>query len=76
MGFGVWGKIVWVAVKELKLSYYIGETLLFTIYIYTPNIVTEFKFLNSNPVVLRVWDIGFRVWVIDAQTGSTSPIPA
>ena len=25
----------WVAVKELKLSYYIGETLLFTIYIYT-----------------------------------------
>ena len=23
----------WVAVKELKLSYYIGETLLFTIYI-------------------------------------------
>ena len=27
--------IIWVAVKELKLSYYIGETLLFTIYIYT-----------------------------------------
>ena len=25
----------WVAVKELKLSYYVGETLLFTIYIYT-----------------------------------------
>ena len=25
----------WVAVKELKLSYYIGETLLITIYIYT-----------------------------------------
>ena len=24
----------WVAVKELNLSYYIGETLLFTIYIY------------------------------------------
>ena len=24
----------WVAVKELKSSYYIGETLLFTIYIY------------------------------------------
>ena len=23
--------LVWVAVKELKLSYYIGETLLFTI---------------------------------------------
>ena len=26
--------IYWVAVKELNLSYYIGETLLFTIYIY------------------------------------------
>ena len=26
--------LTWVAVKELKLSYYIGETLLFTIYIY------------------------------------------
>ena len=25
--------LVWVAVKELKSSYYIGETLLFTIYI-------------------------------------------
>ena len=24
----------WVAVKGLNLSYYIGETLLFTIYIY------------------------------------------
>ena len=27
--------LYWVAVKKLKLSYYIGETLLFTIYIYT-----------------------------------------
>ena len=27
--------IVWVAVKELKFSYYIGETLFFYIYIYT-----------------------------------------
>ena len=27
-------KDYWVAVKELKLSYHIGETLLFTIYIY------------------------------------------
>ena len=24
--------IIWAAVKELNLSYYIGETLLFTIY--------------------------------------------
>ena len=43
----------WVAVKELKLGsyisicYYIGETLLFTIYI--PILVTEFEFLSSNP---------------------------
>ena len=29
-----------VAVKELKLSYYIGETLLLTIYIYIPIMVT------------------------------------
>ena len=28
-------KVIWVAVKELKLGYYIGETQLFTIYIYT-----------------------------------------
>ena len=28
-------RLFWVAVKELKLSYYIGETPLFTIYIYT-----------------------------------------
>ena len=26
--------IYWVAAKDLKLCYYIGETLLFTIYIY------------------------------------------
>ena len=25
-------QLVWVAVKEFELSYYIGETLLFTIY--------------------------------------------
>ena len=29
IGFGLY----WVAVKELNLSYYMGETLLFTIYI-------------------------------------------
>ena len=37
-----------IAVKELNLSYYIGEALLFTIYI--PMMVAQFKFLNSNPV--------------------------
>ena len=30
---------VWVAVKELKLSYYIGETPLFTIYTHYGNII-------------------------------------
>ena len=29
----------WVAVKELKLSYYIGETLLFTIYSHYGNLI-------------------------------------
>ena len=36
----------WVAVKELKLSYYIGETLSLTIYTHYGYF---FKFLNSNP---------------------------
>ena len=47
----------WVAVKELKLSYYVSETILNTmsiqIYIYIfvriPITVTYFKFLSSNP---------------------------
>ena len=43
--------IIWVAVKELKLSYYIGGTLSFTIYIYIPIMVTQSKVLNSNPVI-------------------------
>ena len=29
----------WVAVKELKLSYYTGETLLFTIYTHYGNLI-------------------------------------
>ena len=33
-GLGLKAWLVWVAVKELNLSYYIGETLLTTIYIY------------------------------------------
>ena len=28
-------RVYWVAVKEIHLSYYIGEALLFTIYVYT-----------------------------------------
>ena len=29
----------WVAVKELKLSYYFGETLLFTMYTHYGNLI-------------------------------------
>ena len=29
----------WVAVKELNLSYYVGETLLFTIYTHSGNLI-------------------------------------
>ena len=32
-------RVNWVAVKELKLSYYIGETLLFTIYTHYGNLI-------------------------------------
>ena len=31
--------VIWVAVKELKLSYYIRETLLFTIYTHYGNLI-------------------------------------
>ena len=31
--------VAWVAVKELKLSYYIGETLLFTICTHYGNLI-------------------------------------
>ena len=30
---------IWVAIKELKLSYHIGETLLFTIYTHYGNLI-------------------------------------
>ena len=33
------GLETWVAVKELKSSYYIGETLLFTIYTHYGNLI-------------------------------------
>ena len=33
------GCINWVAVKELNLSYYIGETLLFTVYTQYGNLI-------------------------------------
>ena len=32
--------MIWVAVKELNFSDYIGETLLISIYIYTPIMIT------------------------------------
>ena len=31
--------VAWVAVKELKLSHYFGETLLFTIYSHYGNLI-------------------------------------
>ena len=31
--------LIWVAVKELNLSYYIGETLLFTVYTHYGNLI-------------------------------------
>ena len=43
--------LIWVAVKELNLNYYIGETLLTTIFIHT-HYGNFFKFLNSKPVLL------------------------
>ena len=36
---GEGGSTDWVAVKELKLSYYIGETLLFAIYTHYGNLI-------------------------------------
>ena len=39
---GVWAlrlRVYWVAVKELNSSYYIGETLLFTIYTHYGNLI-------------------------------------
>ena len=44
--------VLWVAVKELKLSYHNPATMFFTIYPYI--MVTYFKCLNSNPVFLGV----------------------
>ena len=43
-GFSDWGleiriKVNWVAVKELKLSYYVGEILLLTIYTHYGNLI-------------------------------------
>ena len=36
---GLGGCLDWVAVKELSLSYYIAETLLFTIYTHCCNFI-------------------------------------
>ena len=42
-----------LAVQELNISYHIwGNRVNHYVYIYTPIIVTEFMFLNSNPIVL------------------------
>ena len=38
-GLGIRVAVFWVAVKDLKLSYYIGETLLFTVYTHYGNFI-------------------------------------
>ena len=43
----------WVAVKELKLSYHIGETLLFTIYAHYGNLNLSSLTATQNSVWLR-----------------------
>ena len=37
--YSSFAKIIWVAVKELNLSYYIGETLLFIMYTHYGNLI-------------------------------------
>ena len=34
--------LIWVAVKELNFSYYMGETILITIYIYIDILYTKY----------------------------------
>ena len=55
--------LLYVAVKELRLSYHNGETLLSTIhiYIYMPIMVTSMNFLKTNPV-LRT-----KTWALQAD---------
>ena len=60
----------WVAVKELNLSYYVGEALLLSIYIYIhiTIMVTKSKFPvlpsrawpPSSSFVARLWNQGFK----------------
>ena len=45
----------WVAAKELTLSYYSKET---PFLVYTQNLVSLSKFLNTNPVE----DVGFHLF--------------
>ena len=43
----------WVAVKELNLSYYIGETLLFTIYTHYGNFLSS---LTATQKIVWLWE--------------------
>ena len=61
----------WVAVKELKLSYYIGETLLFTMYTHYGNLISVpeqqprlFACLLSLAAVLAL--VGDRLRAVEA----------
>ena len=53
-------KLPWVAVKELKLSYYIGETLLFTMYTHYGNLIVTAispgNFQALKPEILEIWE--------------------
>ena len=48
----------WVAVKEFSLSYYIGETLLFTIYI---------PIIQDPPCTLKIWVYGPNFGYIEGR---------
>ena len=49
----------WVAVKELKLSYYIGETLLFTIYTHYGNLI-KVPYQQPSKPKLRAFVLGTK----------------
>ena len=61
---------VWVAVKELKLSYYIGETLLFTIYTHYGNLNPKPQTLYNPIIVVSMF---FSIIPIYTHYGNPKP---
>ena len=63
---------IWIADKELKLSYYNKETLLPDTYIciYTHNMVASCKALNSNSVIESMGIQPLEVPLLDFLKGS------